>query len=234
MITNLHHVDIIIPKGSESKARQFYCEILGLREIQKPDEFKPNGGLWLELESSQIHLSTEKFEGVDPRKTKAHVAYEVDSLQETVERLETFNIDIKDSIQISGHSRVNTHDPFGNRVELIQNTEVDISHFDKRGLFLCIDGPARTDEKEYSQMKLCFTSVNKAQLMKLLLQFSKEEDCYFVKLSDSPKNGMYLGRCFFTNQDKVGKIWAKYKNNPYFMVNVQNDNFTKDFRGKIK
>ncbi|MEI7488076.1 MAG: hypothetical protein WCJ72_11835, partial [Chryseobacterium sp.] len=72
MIKRLDHVDIIIPKDGEDEARQYYCGILGMREIEKPEILKKNGGLWLQLDGSQVHLSYEKKEGVDPRKTKAH------------------------------------------------------------------------------------------------------------------------------------------------------------------
>ena len=82
MIKRFDHVDIIIPKDGEDEARQYYCGILGMREIEKPEILKKNGGLWLQLDGSQVHLSYEKKEGVDPRKTKAHLAFEVQSLQQ--------------------------------------------------------------------------------------------------------------------------------------------------------
>jgi 4-hydroxyphenylpyruvate dioxygenase-like putative hemolysin len=33
----LDHIQLCIPKGEEAQARLFYSEILGLKEIQKPD-----------------------------------------------------------------------------------------------------------------------------------------------------------------------------------------------------
>lgn len=60
MIKRLDHADIIIPKGGEDTARRYYCEILGLREIEKPEALKKNGGLWIQLNGSQLHLSHEK------------------------------------------------------------------------------------------------------------------------------------------------------------------------------
>ena len=33
MLSNIHHVQITIPVGKENAARDFYCKILGLKEI---------------------------------------------------------------------------------------------------------------------------------------------------------------------------------------------------------
>jgi len=60
---DLHHADLIIPRGAESEARKFYCELLGLTEIQKPEKLQKNGGLWLQLGNAQLHLSYEKKRG---------------------------------------------------------------------------------------------------------------------------------------------------------------------------
>ena len=40
MIKGLHHVQITIPKETEEKAKNFYCGILGLQEIEKPELLK--------------------------------------------------------------------------------------------------------------------------------------------------------------------------------------------------
>ena len=36
MIRGINHVQLTIPRGSEEKARHFYCQTLGLPEIEKP------------------------------------------------------------------------------------------------------------------------------------------------------------------------------------------------------
>jgi len=75
----LNHVQITIPVGAESEARAYYCRLLGLVEIEKPESLKGRGGLWLQLGELQIHVGTE--DGFDRRTTKAHLAYEVDDLE---------------------------------------------------------------------------------------------------------------------------------------------------------
>ena len=79
MILNINHAQITIPKGEEAKAREFYCDFLGLKEIEKPDSLKDRGGFWLKLGGFQIHIGTEN--DFDRTTTKAHLAYEVKDLE---------------------------------------------------------------------------------------------------------------------------------------------------------
>ena len=58
-ILRLHHGQISIPKGAEEKAREFYCTVLGLKEIEKPNALKGRGGFWLELGEIQIHFGAD-------------------------------------------------------------------------------------------------------------------------------------------------------------------------------
>jgi len=71
-VLRLNHADIIIPRRSENLARQFYCEFLGFKEVSKPEDLRKNGGLWLQIENVQVHLSIQ--DGFDPSKTKSHLA----------------------------------------------------------------------------------------------------------------------------------------------------------------
>lgn len=118
MIKGLHHVQITIPKGTENEARKFYCDVLGLKEIEKPDSLKGRGGFWLAVGDKDVHVGTE--DGFDRTQTKVHIAYEVDDLSYWRARLSHEHINILDSIPIPGFDRFEFRDPFGNRVEMIQ------------------------------------------------------------------------------------------------------------------
>lgn len=72
-ISRVHHAQITIPAGAEQAARDFYCGVLGLMEIDKPDSLKARGGFWLQVGETQVHVGLEA--GVDRAKTKAHLAY---------------------------------------------------------------------------------------------------------------------------------------------------------------
>ncbi|MBZ0288952.1 MAG: VOC family protein [Anaerolineae bacterium] len=120
MITGIHHVQITVPKGmdAEAKARAFYCGVLGLPEIEKPDSLKGRGGFWLQVGDRQVHVGTE--DGFDRLTTKGHIAYQVDDVAAWRERLSQNGIEPDNSIPIPGYDRFEFRDPFGNRVEMIQ------------------------------------------------------------------------------------------------------------------
>ncbi|GGA41801.1 glyoxalase [Kroppenstedtia guangzhouensis] len=114
----IHHAQITIPRGAEEEARHFYCEVMGLTEIPKPDSLKGRGGFWLRLGDVEIHVGTE--DGVDRNRTKAHLAYQVEDLESWHRRLMEHGASLLDSIPIPGFDRFELRDPFGNRLELIE------------------------------------------------------------------------------------------------------------------
>ncbi|ANU15876.1 glyoxalase [Planococcus maritimus] len=118
MITGLHHAQITIPTGAEAQGKVFYCELLGLQEIDKPDALKGRGGFWLEVGYQEVHVGTE--DAVDRLATKAHLAYRVEDIHYWRERLEEKDVEILEAVPIPGCARFEFRDPFGNRVELIQ------------------------------------------------------------------------------------------------------------------
>ncbi|MGP4041869.1 VOC family protein [Gracilibacillus sp. D59] len=118
MILGLHHAQITIPKDAEKEGKKFYCDVLGLPEVEKPDALKDRGGFWLRVGDRDIHVGTEN--GVDRTKTKAHIAYQVEDIDYWREVLEQQDIEICDSVPIPNFKRFEFRDPFGNRVEMIQ------------------------------------------------------------------------------------------------------------------
>ena len=118
-IQAVHHIQITIPKGAEATARAFYCDFLGLPEIEKPDSLKNRGGFWIQLGDQQIHMGTE--EGVDRQATKAHIAYAVQDVWAWQEKIRAYGLKVADSIPIPGYNRFEFRDPFGNRVEFIES-----------------------------------------------------------------------------------------------------------------
>jgi catechol 2,3-dioxygenase-like lactoylglutathione lyase family enzyme len=118
MFLRVHHAQITIPKGAEAQAREFYCAFLGLKEIPKPDSLQGRGGFWLELDGFQVHVGTE--EDFDRTKTKAHIAYLVEDLENWREKLEARNVKIIEGIPIPNSRRFEFRDPFGNRVEFLE------------------------------------------------------------------------------------------------------------------
>lgn len=118
MIVRLHHAQITIPPGAEDRCRQFYCDLLGLGEIKKPEELQERGGFWLGLGEMQIHVGTE--ESLARAESKAHLAYEVENLASWEAKLKERDIKVIEAIPIPGYERFEFRDPFGNRVEFLQ------------------------------------------------------------------------------------------------------------------
>jgi catechol 2,3-dioxygenase-like lactoylglutathione lyase family enzyme len=117
-VQRLNHLMVTIPKGAEDAGRAFYCGVLGLPEIAKPDSLQGRGGFWLQRGDIQIHIGTE--DGVNRLLTKAHIAFEVDDIAAWRERITAQGFEIGDSVPIPGYERFEFRDPFGNRVELMQ------------------------------------------------------------------------------------------------------------------
>ncbi|MEM6804541.1 MAG: VOC family protein [Bacteroidota bacterium] len=112
----LDHIQICIPSGEEAKGRKFYCDILGLEEIEKPESLKKNGGFWLKIAGIQLHIGTEKAVG----KSKRHPAFEVGKIEKIKEYLREQGIRIKEDDKIAGINRFSFFDFWDNRIELLQ------------------------------------------------------------------------------------------------------------------
>jgi catechol 2,3-dioxygenase-like lactoylglutathione lyase family enzyme len=47
MIVGVDHVQITVPPDGVAEARAFYCGLLGLREVEKPEALRGRGGfIW--------------------------------------------------------------------------------------------------------------------------------------------------------------------------------------------
>jgi catechol 2,3-dioxygenase-like lactoylglutathione lyase family enzyme len=120
MIRGILHAQITIPAGREDDARSFYCGLLGLPEIAKPEVLRARGGLWLAVgPSQQLHLGVER-EFRDRAAAREHVAYEVDDLEAWRMKLTAAGVPVKSGEEVPGFIRCELRDPFGNRVELLQ------------------------------------------------------------------------------------------------------------------
>jgi hypothetical protein len=119
----LNHVQLCIPPGAEGRAREFYGELLGLREIEKPEPLRARGGLWFEVADIQLHIGVER----DQSKSKRHPAFEVEDVEAVRAYLEQNGVRTKDEISLARIKRFSFFDPFDNRIELLERTTGDDS-----------------------------------------------------------------------------------------------------------
>lgn len=116
----LDHVQVCIPRGADAEAREFYGGLLGLEEIEKPEELKENGGMWYGVADIQLHIGVE--ESVAP--SKRHPAFEVENIKTVRAFLEHRGVRTRNEPDIPGVvHRFSLYDPFGNRIELLEKTE---------------------------------------------------------------------------------------------------------------
>lgn len=117
-ILSLDHVQLAIPEDGEDLARDFYGKLLGLTEVIKPSSIADRRGVWFEDGALKVHL------GIDPDFTpakKAHPGFVVADLEGLVGKLEAQGYSVKAGSDLPGIRRVFSSDPFGNRVEFLQN-----------------------------------------------------------------------------------------------------------------
>ena len=98
------------------------------------------------------------------------------------------------------------------------------------GSFMQTDGPARAAGRQPCQHKLCFAATDRAFLDGLLGALSEDDECYFVKYSVNPRDGMYLGRCFMATAERVGRVWRDFKGSSKVLCTIQDDGFVAQFR----
>ncbi|CAM3434984.1 VOC family protein [Aeromicrobium ponti] len=113
----IDHIQLAAPKGCEEQARRFYGDMLGLKEIPKPENLQKRGGCWFICGNQEIHIGVQ--ENFLPAK-KAHPGLVVENLEELRSSLQKLKIAIKEEAPIEGRKRFFADDPFGNRIEFLE------------------------------------------------------------------------------------------------------------------
>lgn len=116
-VVALDHLQLAMPRGREAEARAFYGGLLGLRELTKPPHLAVRGGVWFALGTQQLHLGVDaEFQPA----RKAHPAFLVRNLRNLREKLEENGFNPYEDEPLAGYDRCYVADPFGNRVELME------------------------------------------------------------------------------------------------------------------
>ena len=114
---SLHHVQLAMPRGQEAAARSFFGEVLGMEEIDKPEELAKRGGVWFRDGDLELHLGVQ-----DPFSpaTKAHPGILVDDLDAVAAALAEAGYETTSDDLFPGFRRFYVNDGFGNRLEFLE------------------------------------------------------------------------------------------------------------------
>ena len=110
----IDHVAIIVTDLSRSK--QFYGEVLGLKEVGRPESFDFPGA-WYEIGPTFLHLLGKPApDAGSPR----HFCLWVTDIRAAASRMEAAGVDVQWNFKhkIPGVDRFFTYDPDGNRIEI--------------------------------------------------------------------------------------------------------------------
>ncbi|PEB52083.1 glyoxalase [Bacillus pseudomycoides] len=117
-IQGIDHVQVAAPVGCEEEAREFYGNQIGLEEIPKPEELRKRGGCWFRCGNQEIHIGVEQ--AFSPAK-KAHPAFYVQQIDEFKQKLTGQGVQVIDDHARADVIRFYVSDPFGNRIEFMEN-----------------------------------------------------------------------------------------------------------------
>jgi catechol 2,3-dioxygenase-like lactoylglutathione lyase family enzyme len=113
-LTGIHHSSIVVT--DMARARRFYAETLGLKEVERPANFT-TPVVWFEVGDEHIHLiPSDQADAESPRHFALHVA----DARAARETLRSRGVDIQETVPIPGADRFFVFDPDRNAIELIQ------------------------------------------------------------------------------------------------------------------
>jgi diguanylate cyclase (GGDEF)-like protein/PAS domain S-box-containing protein len=138
-LLGIDHVRLAMPPGAraEGQAERFYEGVLGLRRAPAPREVAPRGGCWFEGPGVRVHLSLDGarpvagpppalvVDDLDALRLRIEAAggavRPVDAAPTTAPGTEDLAPTARREAEAPAPlARLHTHDPFGNRIELVQ------------------------------------------------------------------------------------------------------------------
>jgi len=116
----IDHIQLLMPEGGEGRARSFFRDLLGMMEEPVPEKLRPRAACWFRDGPCSIHVGIEDDFQPQPR---AHPALSVPDLGALADRLAAADHDVVWDDRIPGVRRFHTFDPFGNRIEFVDETD---------------------------------------------------------------------------------------------------------------
>jgi catechol 2,3-dioxygenase-like lactoylglutathione lyase family enzyme len=120
MSMRIDHIFLLMPEGGETRAREYYRDLLGMAEEPVPEKLRDKAACWFRDGPCSIHMGIEADFRPHPR---AHAALTVTDVEALGARLAVAGYEVRWDDQIPGVKRFHTVDPFGNRIEFIREDD---------------------------------------------------------------------------------------------------------------
>lgn len=125
LIIGLDHVQIEAPPGHLDEARAFYGHFLGLPELLRPEGIWHHEGLWFALpDGRQLH--TGKVDEAFTPREKGHPCLRCRDLDALLSRAADFGVATEVDTMCAPVRRAFLQDPFGNRLEIVENAHPSV------------------------------------------------------------------------------------------------------------
>jgi catechol 2,3-dioxygenase-like lactoylglutathione lyase family enzyme len=112
--THIDHCTVLVT--DVAKARRFYGEVLGLKEVAPPREFD-FVAVWYDLGETYLHLLLKpQPDAVSPR----HFCLAVTDVRAARRHCLAHGLAIEETVKIAAADRFFVRDPDGNRIEILQ------------------------------------------------------------------------------------------------------------------
>lgn len=113
----LDHVQITAPLNTEKEVRKFFVDLLGCKEIEKPETLSHFDSLWFEMGTTILHVGLDENHKAEKR---GHPAFEVKNIGDLMDHLEANGVEIKEDFNLPGARRFYTYAFFGHRMEFLE------------------------------------------------------------------------------------------------------------------
>ena len=119
-VKRLQHTSVPMPPGGDDQVRAFYGQVLGLREIPKPQGLAGSTVIWFAANDDGDEIHVFKDEQMLSNSSAQHLCLEVDDVEAYKSRLAAHGCDVRVPETIHNRPRCFTRDPFGNLLELVE------------------------------------------------------------------------------------------------------------------
>lgn len=113
----LDHMQITAPLNTEKEVRKFFVDLLGCKEIEKPETLSHFDSLWFEMGTTILHVGLDENHKAEKR---GHPAFEVKNIGDLMDHLAANGVEIEEDFNLPGARRFYTYAFFGHRMEFLE------------------------------------------------------------------------------------------------------------------